>query len=102
MHRKNVSRVLEVYKEYIRNTPDYITEENCQDVFLYLDAAVDICEVTDGEDLCERFLLEFEIALQQELGIVSISEAEYPLLLERMKPYMDKLPEYQYLLEKYQ
>ena len=57
----------------------------------------------NGDWLCDCLLGNIEFDVQKELNLDGepIPEAHKPMLWARIQPYLDQLPEYQYLLENF-
>lgn len=102
--KAKIERVIEAFSEYIDTRAAVDIAYTRKGRYLYLLSGTEPEEIKSGEWLCKHFLKDIEYEVQYELKIDNDDTPKeyYPVLRERMQKYMDKLPEYQYLLEKYE
>ena len=102
--KAKIERVIEAFTEYINNRDAVDIAYTRKGRYLYLLYGTEPEEIRSGEWLCEHFLRDIEYELQYEFRLdTEVTPKEYyPLLRDRMQNYMAKLPEYQYLLKKYE
>ena len=104
MHEKmQIEKVLSVFSEYIDSVPEIDIAYTRKGRYLYLLDGAEDQEIESDEWLCNRLMSEIEFDVQRELQLdgESIPKEQLPILYARMQQYLDKLPEYQYLLENY-
>ena len=102
--KAKIERVIEAFSEYIDTRAAVDIAYTRKGRYLYLLSGTEPEEIKSGEWLCKHFLKDIEYEVQYELKIdgVDTPRKYYPILQARMKQYMDKLPEYHYLLKKYE
>ena len=102
--KAKIERVIEAFSEYIDTRAAVDIAYTRKGRYLYLLSGTEPEEIKSGEWLCAHFLKDIEYEVQYELKIDSDDTPKeyYPVLLERMRRYMAKLPEYQYLLKIYE
>lgn len=99
-----IERVIEAFADYIDNKKSVDIAYTRKDRYLYLISCTEPEEIKSGEWLCKQFLVDMEFEILAELNLEDdvLPEEYYPVLQRRVQPYMDKLEEYKYLMERYE
>lgn len=103
VEKDKIETVIEAFADYIDSISQLDFALTRKGRYLCLQKGLEEEEIESGEWLCAKLLRELELDLLFELRLDNEKlPAEYlPVLRARMQPYMDNLPEYQYLLEQY-
>ena len=99
---KQIEKVIDVFGKYIDSIPEIDIALTRKGKYLFLcDGLAD--EIESGEWLCDRLLSEIELDMEIELKTDGepLPQEYRPILCSRMQSFLDKLPEYGYLLDNY-
>ncbi|MFR8901515.1 hypothetical protein [Hominenteromicrobium sp.] len=105
-------RILEVFRDYLEQSPQFdVVPSKVGYIMIPIDDGEMSCVITAEEletpaNLCELCFFEMAEDIRDELvasspPLYACSEEIKQEILARIAPYMEKLPEYQYLVEEF-
>ena len=109
--RDSIEKVKSVFQDYIRNsrTIDLLWSDKLGYILIIGitkemdDISMHPIVLEDAETLCHHMLYEIACDILESGGnfddIFNASPAEKDLILKTFRPYLEKLPEYEYLVE---
>lgn len=108
---QEIEKVIEVFHDYIQNTGNFDVLWSDKLGYVYLNGILedrdDVCMapmvLRDGETLCDEIIYHIACDVMESKGksqdLYSCTEKEKEEIRKALSPYMDRLPEYQYLTE---
>ena len=110
--KAEIERVLDVFRDYINSTSAFDIIWSDKAGYIYYDLYTRNAEFIAGEDRCAwikdaprlvkvlicEMVTAFLDEIQSEKCIKELSEQECKKIVQRLHPYMEKLPEYEYLV----
>ena len=101
---EQIEKVIDAFWDYIKGKPYLDFALTKKGKYLYLLDGMEDEIIDSGEWLCNRLLYDIEVDFEIELAMKGKEmNSEQRLIMYRiMKQYIDKLPEYKYLLDRYE